>query len=78
MKVFIDENIPAITVRELRSIGHDVKDIRGTKNEGMTDEDIWKMLRKEKRLLITTDKGFIQKRREKCHVPGNRDRFIPR
>lgn len=65
MKIFVDENIPAVTVRELRELGHDVKDIRGTENEGMTDDDIWKMLRTEKRLLITTDKGFLQKRFEK-------------
>jgi predicted nuclease of predicted toxin-antitoxin system len=65
MRIFVDENIPAITVRELRALGHHVKDIRGTESEGMTDDDIWKMLRKNKRLLITTDKGFIQKRHEK-------------
>lgn len=65
MKIFVDENIPAMTVRELRGFGHDIKDIRGTESEGMTDEDIWKMLRKDKRLLITTDKGFIEKRYEK-------------
>jgi len=65
MKIFIDENIPLVTVRELRGLGHDVKDIRGTENEGMTDEDIWEMLRRDKRLLVSTDKGFIQKRHEK-------------
>ncbi|RPI34746.1 MAG: hypothetical protein EHM54_09210 [Nitrospiraceae bacterium] len=65
MKIFIDENIPAMTVRELQNIGHDVKDIRGTENEGMTDEGIWEMVRKDKSLLITTDKGFLQKRHEK-------------
>ncbi|HET6514528.1 MAG TPA: DUF5615 family PIN-like protein [Thermodesulfovibrionales bacterium] len=64
MKIFVDENIPAVTVKELRKHGHDVKDIRGTESEGMTDEDIWKMLLKDKRLLITTDKGFLEKRRE--------------
>jgi predicted nuclease of predicted toxin-antitoxin system len=65
MKIFVDENIPLITVMELRALGHEVKDIRGTENEGMTDDDIWKVLRKDRSLLITTDKGFIQKRHEK-------------
>jgi predicted nuclease of predicted toxin-antitoxin system len=65
MRIFVDENIPAMTVRELRELGHDVKDIRGTESEGMIDEDIWQMLQKEKMLLITTDKGFMEKRREK-------------
>ena len=64
MKIFVDENIPAMTVRELRNAGHDVADIRGTENEGMSDEDVWKKVQEEQRLLITTDKGFAQKRHE--------------
>jgi uncharacterized protein with PIN domain len=54
-----------MTVRALRELGHDVMDIRGTEREGMVDEDIWKMLQEEKMLLITTDKGFMEKRHEK-------------
>ena len=64
MKIFVDENIPAMTVLELRNAGHDVADIRGTENEGMSDEDVWKKVQEEQRLLITTDKGFAQKRHE--------------
>src|SRR3972149_8949243 len=40
MKIFVDENIPAMTVLELRNAGHDVADIRGTENEGMNDESV--------------------------------------
>ncbi len=58
MKIFVDENIPFITVKQLRSKGFDVKDIRGSPDQGMTDELLWKTAQKEKRLLITTDKGF--------------------
>lgn len=65
MKIFVDENIPSITARELLQNGHDIMDLRGTDNEGMTDEDIWKTVQKDRRLLITTDKGFAQKRNEK-------------
>lgn len=65
MKIFVDENIPAMTVTELRRLGHEVMDIRGTEDEGMTDEDIWKIVQEDGRLLITTDKGFTQKRYEK-------------
>ena len=64
MKIFVDENIPAMTVLELRNAGHDVADIRGTENEGMSDEEVWKKVQEEQRLLITTDKGFAQKRHE--------------
>src|SRR4030067_1839597 len=65
MKIFVDENIPAMTVKELHRLGHEIMDIRGTENEGMTDEAIWKLVKKDGRLLITTDKGFTQKRHEK-------------
>lgn len=53
-----------MTVRELRELGYDVKDIRGTPDEGMADEDLWKLIQQEKRLLITTDKGFACHRNE--------------
>ena len=64
MKIFVDENIPQITVQELRNIGHKVLDIRGTKYEGCNDGDVWEMAQQEGRLLITTDKGFAQRRQE--------------
>jgi predicted nuclease of predicted toxin-antitoxin system len=64
MKIFVDENIPLITVKQLRSKGFDVTDIRGTPDQGMTDELLWKRTQKEKRLLITTDKGFSIYRNE--------------
>ena len=58
MKIFVDENIPLITVRELRSKGFDVIDIRGSEEMGISDELLWKRVQEEKSLLITTDKGF--------------------
>ena len=58
MNIFVDENIPRMTVQALIDEGHNVKDIRGTSSEGMEDEEIWNIVTKEKRLLITTDKGF--------------------
>lgn len=65
MRIVVDENIPLMTVNELRSLGHNVMDIRGTGLEGIDDEELWKIVLKEKRLLITTDKGFVQNRYEK-------------
>jgi len=67
MKIFVDENIPSITVRELRSKGHDVRDIRKTADQGIPDTDLWQIAQQEKRLLITTDKGFSSQRHEKHH-----------
>lgn len=67
MKIFVDENIPLMTVKELRAKGFDVRDIRGTSDHGITDEELWKIVQKEKRLLITTDKGFSAQRNETHH-----------
>ena len=66
MKFLVDENIPSITVERLLTDGHDVLDIRGTSDEGVDDEIIWKIAQKEERFLITTDKGFNYNR-EKPH-----------
>ena len=53
MDIFVDENIPSITVVSLRAAKHDVKDIRGTKQEGISDDEIWQLTQREKRLLIS-------------------------
>jgi len=60
MRIFVDENIPSMTVQALRKVGHDVLDIRGTAHEGMADDALWEMVQREGRLLITTDKGFAR------------------
>jgi predicted nuclease of predicted toxin-antitoxin system len=67
MKIFVDENIPLITVEELRSKVFDVADIRGSSEQGMPDEQLWLKVQEEKRLLITTDKGFSNYRNEAHH-----------
>jgi predicted nuclease of predicted toxin-antitoxin system len=67
MKICVDENIPLGTVSELRNLGHNVLDIRGTANQGIVDDLLWEMAQKEARLLITTDKGFVQYRGELHH-----------
>ncbi len=46
MNIFVDENIPARTVRELRELGHNITDIRGTEKEGANDDDIRDMATK--------------------------------
>lgn len=62
MKIFVDERIPAMTVQALTSIGHEIRDIRGTPDEGIQDDALWEMVQGERRVLITTDKGFTQYR----------------
>lgn len=62
MRILVDENIPNISVRELRALGHDVLDLRGTERQGMPDDEIWPLAQTEQRMLITTDKGFSEHR----------------
>lgn len=64
MKVCVDENIPLVSVKWLIDLGHDVLDIRGTTEQGLTDELLWEKVQRENRLLITTDKGFTAHRAE--------------
>ena len=62
MDILVDENIPLMTVAGLRELGHDVKDIRGTAKQGLPDAELWALARSEARMLITTDKGFTERR----------------
>jgi predicted nuclease of predicted toxin-antitoxin system len=62
MKILVDENIPMMTVRALLDLGHEVLDLRGTPDQGVTDEILWAMAQREQRTLITTDKGFARYR----------------
>ncbi|MBU1194547.1 MAG: DUF5615 family PIN-like protein [Proteobacteria bacterium] len=67
MKIFVDENIPLATVKELVLQGHDVVDIRGTDDQGITDEKLWQKTQELRCLLITTDKGFAAHREDPHH-----------
>jgi hypothetical protein len=40
MKLFADENIPLMTINELRQKGHEVIDIRGSDDQGLDDEKL--------------------------------------
>src|SRR5215469_16079322 len=62
MKILVDENIPRMTVNRLRELDHDVRDIRGSTDQGLVDTALWDIAVREGRLLITTDKGFAEYR----------------
>ena len=64
MRILVDENVPRMTVERMQELGHDVVDLRGTKREGLPDDQVWQAAESEKRLLITTDKGFLRRRRD--------------
>jgi uncharacterized protein with PIN domain len=62
VKVLVDENIPRRTVNWLIEQGHDVKDVRRTPQEGLTDKELWEIAQDENRLLISTDRWFLKYR----------------
>lgn len=64
MRILVDENIPLMTVRALRDLGHDVLDIRATSDKGATDDEVWQIAQQDRRLLVTTDRGFASHRQE--------------
>jgi len=64
MNILVDENIPSMTVRALSEMGHDVHDLRGSADEGSPDDVVWRIAQNEKRLLVTTDRGFATHRGE--------------
>jgi predicted nuclease of predicted toxin-antitoxin system len=65
MDILVDENIPLMTVARLRQLGHDVMDVRGTGQQGLPDANLWTLALAEERMLITTDKGFTERRRDR-------------
>lgn len=67
MQIVVDENIPNLTIHELRSLGHAVTDIRRTDRQGSRDTDLWTLATDARALLITTDKGFVRYRDEHHH-----------
>jgi predicted nuclease of predicted toxin-antitoxin system len=58
MDILIDENIPLMTVAGLRELGHDVKDVRGTGQQGLPDADLWALALAEKRMGDHHRQGF--------------------
>ena len=40
MDILVDENIPLMTVAALRDAGHNVKDVRGSVQQGLSDTSV--------------------------------------
>jgi predicted nuclease of predicted toxin-antitoxin system len=59
MKFFLDENFPKAASKLLEQRGHQVIDIRGTENEGISDHEILEFSRKESAIFLTCDRDFF-------------------
>lgn len=57
MRILADENLPGLSVQELRRLGHDVLWVRTTM-PGAEDDAILACAQTEQRLLVTLDKDF--------------------
>ena len=58
MRFFLDENFPKKAASYLEAQGHEVFDVRGTQNEGISDRDIFALARNESAIFLTSDKDF--------------------
>lgn len=59
MKFLADINIPASTVSLLKTLAHDVLDLK-QKDLSAKDVEIIKLAQKENRIIITPDKDFLE------------------
>lgn len=58
MRLKLDENLPESLVGVLAALGHDVHSVPQERLGGKPDEEIWSVVQREGRLLITMDLDF--------------------
>jgi predicted nuclease of predicted toxin-antitoxin system len=63
----IDEDLPAEVAEILNSKGHEAKTVVGQGWQGYPDSAVWEGVQREKRWLVTGDKGFADLR---VYAPG--------
>ncbi|MFZ0890077.1 MAG: DUF5615 family PIN-like protein [Candidatus Binataceae bacterium] len=67
-RVKIDEDLPRQIADMVAARGHDAATVVGQGWQGASDHDLWPRVQRERRWLITADKGFADLRR---HPPGS-------
>jgi len=58
VRFVIDECVAPTTALLLRSLGHDVLDVKNLNRLGLKDHEIYSIACQEKRVIFTIDKGF--------------------
>jgi len=69
MRLFANENLYEPLIGYLREVGNDVLSIRDAGLSGISDDEVYQMACKDKRIIITMDKDFTRMLRfspEKC------------
>jgi predicted nuclease of predicted toxin-antitoxin system len=69
----LDENIPRQAVGFLVEHGHDVETVAGEDLVGAADRDVAAAATAERRMVLTTDRGFADIRR---YVPGTHSGIV--
>jgi len=58
MKILANENLFEPIIEFLKNLGHDVSSIRDAGLSGISDEEVYQLACKEKRVIITMDRDF--------------------
>jgi predicted nuclease of predicted toxin-antitoxin system len=58
MKIFANENLFDPIIHFLQSLGHEVVSIRESGLSGISDDEVYQMACREKRVIVTMDKDF--------------------
>ncbi len=67
-RVKVDEDLPRQIADLMAARGHDAATVLGQGWQGAPDDELWPRVQRERRWLITADKGFADLRR---HRPGS-------
>ncbi len=68
MHIKVDEDLPKAVITLLRNEGYDVLGVYEQGMSGWKDPALWEAIQREKRFLITADKGFADIRK---YPPGS-------
>ena len=59
----VDEDLPEEVAILFRAVGHDAHTVGNQQLQGCPDEELWAVVQRENRCLVTADKGFGDPRR---------------
>lgn len=59
MTFLLDENFPRKAADVLEALGHEVLDVRGSENEGVTDDELFALAQAQNAVLLSTDRDFF-------------------
>ena len=58
MRFLVDENLPFSLIRFLQKSNHDILDVAASPIRGSSDEQLWRLAARERRILVSKDLDF--------------------